>query len=277
MRKQWPVALVVEGSSTTSSTLRLPLLVQELGPIKSAALRVARRQSNSLRAGYAVSDYEDLQAARLVLLHVPDTSVDRIVAEICASELVFKGISFVLCESWLPLEVLHPLSDRGAAIATTVVVPNRRQDWFIVEGQITANRQIRRLLERSDARTSELRPGAKHLLFAAELLTRTLPVVLFSTAEQALRASGISGNNLFTLLDTMVQRTVKDVIRAPRSGPVAPLGECTEEVTGDYLQRLRHTHPDIAGFVDELLYAALRRTKPEIPSAVTKALSSRMQ
>lgn len=248
--------------------------MQELGPIKSAALRIARRQSNSLRAGYAVSEYEDLQAARLVLLHVPDTSVNRIVAEICASELVFKGLSFVLCESWLPLQVLHPLRDRGAATATTVVVPSIQRDWFIVEGEITANRQIRRLLERSEVRASVLRPGAKHLFFAAELLTGTLPSALFSTALQALRASGISGNNLITLLDLMVQKTLRDVIRASRSGPIGPLTECAEEVADEYGKRLRSTHPEIAALIDEMLLAVSHKANGRMSAAVNQSAIS---
>ena len=270
MRKQPPIALVIEGSSTKSSILRLPLLVQELGPIKSAALRVARRQSNSLRAGYAVSEYEDLQVSKLILLHVPDTSVHRIVDEICASDLVFKGISFVLCESWLPLEILHPLKDRGATVATTVVARSIHHDWFIVEGEITASRQIRRLLERSDVRTSELRAGAKHLFFAAELLTGTLPGILFSAAQQALRSSGISGNNLFALLDLMVQKTLKDVTRTPRSSSIGPLTECADNVADDYLHRLHHTHPEIAGLIDEMLRAANRRTQSLMRAAVNR-------
>jgi hypothetical protein len=56
MRKQLRVGLVVEGNVTASPVLRLNGLIDELGPIKSVGLQVARRISNFLRAGYGITD-----------------------------------------------------------------------------------------------------------------------------------------------------------------------------------------------------------------------------
>jgi len=260
MRRLSQVGLVVEGNSTNSSILRLPTLAQDLGPVKSAALRVARRQSNILRAGYAVADYEELQAAHLVLIRVPDNSVGRVVKEVSNSDLVFKSLSFVLCETWLSADVLDPLKDRGASTATVIAVPGLRQDWFVVEGQTAAARQIRRLLERNDVRTSELRPGCKHLLFAAQLLTSVLPIMLFSAAQHAMRAAGISGKNLALVLDVMAQKMLKDSLKgSARVHWAGPLNDCTKLTAQDYLEKLRRTHPDISEIVDDILAAAQRR------------------
>ena len=260
MRRLSQVGLVVEGNSTGSSILRLPTLSQDLGPLKSVALRVARRQSNILRAGYAVAEYEELQAARLILIRVPDSSVPRVVKEICDSELVFKSLSFVLCETWLSAEILEPLRNRGASVATVVAVPSVRHNWFVVEGQIAAGRQVRRFLERNEVLTSELRPGSKHLLFAAEMLASALPIMLFSTAQLALRAGGISGNNMSLLLEMMAQRMLKDTLKSgSRANWAGPLHDCSEETAQSYLQRVRVTHPEIGEVLDDMLSAAHRR------------------
>src|ERR1700761_2174519 len=101
MKKRSRIGLVVEGNSTNSAILRLPRLAEELGAIKSTQLRVARRLSNFLRAGYGVGAYEDLQGSKLVLVRVPDSMVSRVVNELCESELDFKNLAFALCESWL--------------------------------------------------------------------------------------------------------------------------------------------------------------------------------
>src|SRR3954467_8567466 len=111
MKKQLQLGLVVEGNSTESTVLHLPKLVEQLGPVKSTVLRVARRVSNMLRAGYAVADYEELQAASLVLIRAPDAAVPRIVDELRSAELVLKDLSFVLCESWLPANKLAALTN----------------------------------------------------------------------------------------------------------------------------------------------------------------------
>ena len=133
MKKQSQLGLVIEGNATSSTVLRISRLVKNLGPVKSATVRVARRLSNALRAGYAVEQYEDLQAANLIFLRFPDAAVARIVQEVCASELVLKDMSFVLCESWLTSDVLYPLATRGASTATVVNLPTIQRDWFVVE------------------------------------------------------------------------------------------------------------------------------------------------
>ncbi|MBV8832783.1 MAG: hypothetical protein JO217_16385 [Acidobacteriaceae bacterium] len=260
MRRLSQVGLVVEGNSTGSSILRLPTLPQDLGPLKSVTLRVARRQSNILRAGYAVAEYEELQAARLILVRVPDSSVSRVVQELCDSELVFKNLSFVLCETWLSAEVLEPLRNRGASIATLVCMPSVRHDWFVVEGQMAAGRQVRRFLERNDVLTSELRPGSKHLLFAAQMLASALPIILFSTAQLALRAAGISGKNLAVLMETMAHKMLKDTLKGgSRANWAGALHDCSEETAKSYLQMLRITHPEIGEVLDDMLSTAHRR------------------
>ncbi len=259
MKKRLPLGLVVEGSSKASAILRLPTVGAELGPVKSAAIRVARRLSNFLKAGYAVAEYEELQAARLILLHVPDSAVPRLVEELCQTELVFKDMSFVLCESWLSSSVLSPLASRGATVATVVPVPSSREKWFVVEGQLSAVRQIRRFMERNDARTFEIRPGTKQLYFAATLLTTALPLPLFFNAQQALRASGISGKQLYGLLDEMAKDMFRSFVNGARVTWGGPLTECSEGTATDYLMSLRGSHPQIAEMVEEQLAWARRK------------------
>jgi len=114
MKKQLQLGLIVEGNAISSAILRLPGLAAELRPIKSTGLQGSRRVSNFLRAGYAVTEYAELQKAKLVLIRVPDAVLPRIIDELCASDLVFPELSFVLCESWIMTDALRPLKERGA-------------------------------------------------------------------------------------------------------------------------------------------------------------------
>ncbi len=246
MKKQLQLGLVVEGNSTKSAILRLPKLAEELGPVKSTALRVARRLSHMLRGGYAVSDYEELQAARLILLRIPDAAVPRVVEELGASELVFKDLCFVLCESWLTTESLEPLRMRGASIGTILNMPSTNQHWFVVEGDISAVRQVRRFIERNDARVFEIREGCKQLYFAAELLATGLTTPLFLVAQQALREGGICGNHLTVMLDEMAQKTFRDLLKGSRANFSGALEECSPAATKAHLDALRANQPDIA-------------------------------
>jgi hypothetical protein len=272
MKKQLQLGLVIEGKAVNSAVLHLPKIAEELGPIKSAALRVARRLSRMLHAGYAVRDYEELQVARLILLHVPDCTVSRIVYELCDSDLDFRQLAFVLCESWLMMDVLDPLRRRGASIATLTNVASAQKNWFAVEGQGPVVRQIRRFLNRNEAGSVEIRTNSKSLLFAAELLATVLPKPLLAAAEQALRGTGIAGNPLSALLDQMTKKMVNDFQRGARVVRSGLLTECRPETAQAHLQHLRREHSQIARTLDEQL-AWASRTMPEINALGASASS----
>jgi predicted short-subunit dehydrogenase-like oxidoreductase (DUF2520 family) len=244
--KQLPLGLVIEGNATHSAVLRLSTMTAELGPVKSVTKRVARRLSNLLRAGYAVGSYEELQEARIILIRVPDEVLPRIVSELNDSELLFKNLSFVLCESWLPSECLSALSDRGATVATVMRAPNSHQKYFVIEGQLAAVRQIKRVIERNEAQTLEIRPRTKHLYFAAEVLTTALPLPLLAEAQLALRASGVTGKQLCSLLEEMNREMFRAFLNGARLTWGGPLTECSPEVAERHMARLRTTNPKLA-------------------------------
>ncbi len=263
MKSQPSLGLVVEGNATASAVLKLPSLVEELGPIKAGALRVARRLSNYLRAGYAIGNYKELGSTRLVFLRVPDASAARIVEEICASELVVKDVSFVLCETCLSLRVLDPLQRRGASTATLAAVQTLRKKWFVLEGQVGAVRQAKKFLERNDARAFDLRPDTKALYFAAQLLAAALPIQLFATAQQALRTAGISGNHLYDLLEEMSLEMFRCFTNGVRLTWPAGRTGCSPETCLEYFEQLRAKYPQIASVLEEQMAIRLRVGRPQ--------------
>src|SRR5436305_285701 len=216
MNQQLQLGLILEGNSTHSDILRMPGILQELGPVKSGSIRVARRHSNQMRAGYPVADYHELHSANLILMKLSDSSVARVVDELCASDLPMRGVGFALCETWLQSEALQPLAQRGASVSTVVKLQSLSTPRFIVEGDFKAVRQVRRFLSRSGALSIEVSPEHKHLVFASELLSITLPVSLLHSAKQLLREGGLSGNVLWDILDQMARKMVLDFSRGSR-------------------------------------------------------------
>ncbi len=267
-RQRQAVGLIVEGSATQSALLRLPQVADALGPVKSTVLRVARRFSNFIRAGYAVSTYEELQESRLILVRVPDVAVPRVVNEICASGLDLNDMSVALCETWLTIDALAALADRGAGTATLIGVPGSRRQFFILEGDSAPIRQLRHLIEHDDTRAFAIRPGAKCLYFAAELLAAVFPLPLLAAAQAALRHAGISGNHVRAVIDEMAHTALKDFSRSSRAGSGGVLNACAAELREAHLSALRRTEPQVASLVDEQIVAGrssarvgLRRAK----------------
>jgi len=257
MNQQLQLGVIIEGNSTHSEILRLPSVGQELGPVKSSSIRVARRHSNQIRAGYPVPDYRELHAANLILMKLADSSVERVVEEICASDLPLKGMGFALCESWLQTRVLEPLASRGAHVATILKLPSLSAPRFVVEGDLKAVRQVRRFLARNGARSIEVRPEHKHLMFASELLAMTVPISLLGCAKQVLREAGISGNVLWDILDEMARKMVLDFSRGSRLESSGPVPECSPETTRFHLDILEQTQPSIASMLRQHLRSVL--------------------
>src|SRR5579883_195784 len=66
MKKQQQLGLVVEGRVSESVVLRLPSVLEQIGPIMSPVSGMAKRVVNALHAGYIADRYDDLQVARTV-------------------------------------------------------------------------------------------------------------------------------------------------------------------------------------------------------------------
>lgn len=262
MKKQLQLGLVVEGKINDSTLLRLGGIAERIGPVKAESIGVARRVSNFLHAGYPVERFDDLQAARTVLLHVPDRALGRIVEHLCDSGMPLEGMSFVLCGSWLPSDALEPLAAAGAAVATIVEAAAASRNWFVVEGHATATRQMRSIVEHSGgARAFELRPGTKSLYFAAELLATVLPMPLFLAAEEALRASGISGNHLHLLVRDIAEKAFRDLLKGARRNWGGPLTDCSLETAEAHLSAVRSACPSLGDIIDRQLAWASQRMR----------------
>src|SRR5947209_8863200 len=176
MKKQRPLALLVEGSASTSALLRLRNFGRQVGPVKSTSLGAARRFANANRAGYGVESIEDFRDSRLILVRVPDDALDRILAEITRSELDLKRIGIVFCETWFGSERMQVLRERGALVATLTAVPSQAGVSFVGEGDSGAVRLVRQVVERGGGRFVQIQQGTKGLYFSAERLATAMPI-----------------------------------------------------------------------------------------------------
>ncbi len=120
-------------------------------------------------------------------------------------------------------------------------------------------RYIKRFLEMNEARALELRPGGKPFYFAAELLSTALPVPTLFAAQTALRNSGVSGNNLYTLLNEMTQSMLRDVLKGARTNWTGPLAHCSPQTASEHVEAVRRADPQLADFIGQQLEAARAR------------------
>ena len=253
MKKTRSVALIVSGNVTKSAVLRLPSLQHELGPVKATTMRLARRITNFLRVGSPVANYEDLGEVSLILVKIPDYDVDRVSKELASSKLDLSNKAIVLCESWLTSKDLKRLTEKGVSVATLSAVEGSKRNWFVIEGHHTAVRKCRSAIEQNETRVLELKQGTKHFYFAAELLAGALPMPLYLAAQQALRATGLSPNHLYAILDEIAQSMFRDFVKGARATWGGPLTECSPAITERHFNLLKAGNPELAALLFEQL------------------------
>jgi len=215
MKKPASAGLIAAGNLTDSPLTRLNRLSDSLGPVKSPSYRLASRIANTLRAGRPVKDYAELEACGVILVSVPGAQVSRIVAELLAAKISWRGKSVVLWSDWQDSSDLRPLASRGASVGSLSPIPGF-DDLYLVEGDRRAILVCRHLVESRGIRTVAIERSLKPLYLAALTCTGSLLFALLLAASESLRHAGITPVLRATLLERQLGRTLRSFLKGGR-------------------------------------------------------------
>jgi hypothetical protein len=217
MRKPPAVALLGAGRVAQSFIGRLPDLADHLGPVKSFSFRVASRTANALRAGRAVSGFDEFEATGLILICVPEPMIGCAVDDMCQSTVQWRGKTVVLCEAWQDASALRPLAARGALTASLNAVPGFAERLFVADGERGAFREIKRLLLSRSARVVRLNSSSK-LLYMAGITIAGLSGHLAAASSDCLRAAGLSVALTRPVVHALSIDSIRSFVKAGRKG-----------------------------------------------------------
>ena len=181
--------LVGAGGVNQSFLARMPALLGRLGPVKGSTLRVSRRIANGLRAGFAVSDYAELQPCEWIWIFVPEGTLDRVVADL-AAEVAMPGKMVVLCDVLRDSLGPSPMRTAGARLATINCVPESDEQVFVAEGHPAVIAELRKHLAVEGRKLIELRPAAKTLYLSGVHMGAHLLMPWIAGAVESFRAAG---------------------------------------------------------------------------------------
>lgn len=256
--KQTPsVGLITAGSVGRTLAAQFPRLPEYLGPVKATSFRVASRIVNALRGGYAVAEYERLNDARLILIHVPDSHLRRVVEELVQSELTWRSKVVLLSSRHRDSESLAMLARGGAAVASMNLVDGLSRQ-FIVEGERPAIRATRRFLEGQGARTLEIHRHAKPLYLAGLTIATDLLTAIAGAAAESLRKSGLSRVQAMLLVEAWISLSAHSYVKTGKKAWAGPLAREQAEQMRSQLNALCAADPRLARFYLESGLATLR-------------------
>ena len=235
------IGLIASGAVSQSFLARLPFVRERLGPIYSPALRIASRISNGLRVGYPVSDFGAVARCGIVLIAVPDSTLDATVESAAAADARWTRKSVILCDSTHDTAALAPLQSRGADCASLGVIPASGETRFVAEGDPAAVATLRRLFGRANLLVLE--PGGKDAYLAGLLLATDLTLELTARAVDSLRAAGLKRPQAVPIIEALVTQTARSYAKAGRRG--AP-GLPPRAVLSNYARAIRARDPEVA-------------------------------
>jgi hypothetical protein len=256
MKARKLAGLVCAGGAGRSFLARMPALLERIGPVKGTSLRVARRISNALRAGVGVGDYGPLAACELIWFAVPESSVDRISAEL-AGAIPLEGKTIVLCDALRDSFWPSPLRMAGARVAALNCVPETGERIFVADGHPEALTQLRKLLALERRKLIELRPAAKPLYICGVHLSADLLLPWIAAAVESLRAAGFSRNEATCAVEAIGARALRSYGKAgPKAWKHASAERLHRSVAHD-IEAIRLTDPRLAALCTKGFQTAL--------------------
>jgi hypothetical protein len=237
--------LVGAGGVGRSFLARMPALLERIGPVKGASLRVSRRIANGLRAGTGVADYSPLQKCDLIWLAVPEHTLDHISAELAAA-ISLERKTVVLCDVMRDSLWPSPLRTAGAFVAALNCVPESNERLFVAEGHPESLSQLRRLLALERRKLIELRPAAKPLYLCGVHLSGQLLLPWIAGAVESLRAAGFSRDEATGVVEVIGAKALRAYGKAgPKAWKRASTERLHRAIAGD-IEAIRLTDPRLA-------------------------------
>lgn len=173
----------------------------------------------------------DAESGSLVFIAVPDDQIALVASQLAESPIRWKDKRVVHCSGALFSDILKPVADKGAAIASMHPIQTFRRgdggeqwrDIFIsLEGDPALLEELKQLVHLAQAHAFIVDKPQKRALHLAAVLASNYLVTLQYTAEEFLSDMGIQGG--FRLVEPLVRQTVDNIsskgTRGALSGPI---------------------------------------------------------
>ena len=203
--------------------------------IVNTSIASAQRAVEFIGAGTAAAGFDNLRAADIVLISVPDDRIAASSEALAESDRLAAGSVVFHCSGALPSSVLQALRDCGAAIASVHpvrsfaspenVVRTFSGTYCGVEGDRQALDILQPLFAAVDAHFVEIEVEQKVLYHAGAVFASNYLVTLLDTAMQTYGAAGVPPEIALKMMASLVRETTENVLQiGPEqalTGPIA--------------------------------------------------------
>ncbi len=196
------------GAISKSLVGRLPINMQNLGPVAATSFRVASRIANTLRAGYAARSINELNAAAVVLVHSRSDQACLLFEMLESADIEWDGKAVIFCDCDDAPEVRARLRARGAstAVARHFGIPGR----ILVAGNGAALTAALHIAHELKLKPVGILPDAPDAFDAAVTLATSAITPLIDRAAGLFREAGIRDAEAARIACALFVQTASD-------------------------------------------------------------------
>lgn len=258
--KPWPLGLVGAGPVSKSFIAGLPHLSQRLGPVAAQSYRLASRLVNSIRAGYPVKNFEQLEQARVILLCVPEALLPETIGALSRARIHWNRKVLLLCESIFDNRLLAEIRRHGAsagALQPIEALPDR----YLVRGDPKAVAEAKRLVQDLNAKPFEIKFGKGDAYAAGLTFATSLFTPLIDASVECLRIACGNRADAERISEALLRRSIRAYIHAGKRSWGGPLAKGDWEAIARELKCLLEHDPNLGRYYRDSGALALERFK----------------
>ncbi|HBQ60955.1 MAG TPA: hypothetical protein DD671_15385 [Balneolaceae bacterium] len=154
----------------------------------------------------------------LIFLTSSDDAIPEIAANLAQIRSTFVGKFFVHCSDTLSSEILKPLQEKGAQVASfhpmrsiTPKTKDFKEVWFDVEGDEAVVAMLENIADTLGSFTFRVEPEAKSLLHVSAVVASNYLVVLADLAATISAMGNIPEDKALKALSSLMQNTLNNV------------------------------------------------------------------
>jgi predicted short-subunit dehydrogenase-like oxidoreductase (DUF2520 family) len=241
--------------------------------VLSAEIATAESAVSFIGAGRAVRVLRDMRAADVWLLTPPDAAIAQVATALAAAGQLRKGDVLFHCSGSQPSNLLAPLAEKGAFIASVhplksfadpaMAVLNFRGTYCAAEGDAEALAVLTPLFEALGAQVAVIDPVGKTLYHAASVLVCNDLTALMEAGLRAYERAGIERDTAQKMMEPLVRETLDNVFALGTTRALTgPVARGDAEVLTRQLAALNTLDPRIAD-----AYRALNRIALDLARA----------
>lgn len=229
------IAIIGAGSLGTALGYALSKKGFKIKALSCRSISSVKESHRIIGTGKAfTNNIQTAKEAQLIFICVPDEEISKVADEFASSNLCWSNRFVFHCSGLLSSEILKPLADRGALIASFHPVQSFSQKkgnlkqfkgiYFGLEGDEKALHLARKIIHLLGGYSILIKAEDKPLYHAACSMASNFFVLLLDMAASLLKSIGLEEERAFKTIIPLVQGTLQNVkelnIEASLTGPV---------------------------------------------------------